>query len=134
MEPLATIVFTTIVLFVGAIIYGFWYYKPKDQQTEDHLEEFEPLSKKMERHFTNTPELKAMADEEGVYIAIAQAVYNLRARALLSQEDVAKLVGCSAEDIESLEMTDYTQGCPLCLYLKIATAIGVHKPASVPQT
>jgi transcriptional regulator with XRE-family HTH domain len=75
------------------------------------------------RYFAGKPEMLALLEEERVNAEIAQAIYDLRTRAGLTQRQLAALVGTSASAICRLEDADY-DGHSLAMLQRIATALG----------
>lgn len=69
------------------------------------------------------PELRARVEDEHVNFEIAQAVYDIRALAGLTQRRLASLAGTTQPVIARLEDADY-RGHSLRMLLRIATAVG----------
>ncbi|MCL4538539.1 MAG: helix-turn-helix domain-containing protein [Bacteroidetes bacterium] len=75
-----------------------------------------------DRYIGNDPKEIALYEEERVKADIAQAIYNLRNQAGLTQEQLADLVGTNASVIEDIEESDY-EGDFLSMASKIASAL-----------
>jgi len=74
------------------------------------------------RYIGNDPERLASLEVERVNADIAQAIYDLRTKAGLTQRELAKLVGTTASVICQLEDSDY-QGHSLSMLQRIAAAL-----------
>jgi DNA-binding XRE family transcriptional regulator len=74
------------------------------------------------RYVKNDPEMARMVDEERANMEIARKVYDLRAKAGLSQRSMARLVGTTASVICRLEDADY-DGHSLAMLNRIALAL-----------
>lgn len=70
-------------------------------------------------------ELRELVERETVNARVAQAIYDARKQAGLSQRDLAKLIGTSHSTIVRLEDADYT-GHSLTMLTRIASALGKH--------
>jgi DNA-binding XRE family transcriptional regulator len=70
-------------------------------------------------------ELRELVERETVNARVAQAIYDARKEAGLSQRELAKLIGTSHSTIVRLEDADYT-GHSLTLLTRIAAALGKH--------
>ena len=70
-------------------------------------------------------DLRELVERETVNARVAQAIYDARKEASLSQRELAKLVGTSHSTIVRLEDADYT-GHSLTLLTRIAAALGKH--------
>lgn len=70
-------------------------------------------------------ELRELVERETVNARVAQAIYDARKEAGLSQRDLAKLIGTSHSTIVRLEDADYT-GHSLTMLTRIAAALGKH--------
>ena len=75
------------------------------------------------RYYAGKPDRLASLEEERINTEIAQAIYDLRTRAGLTQRQLAALVGTSASAICRLEDADY-EGHSLAMLHRIATALG----------
>jgi ribosome-binding protein aMBF1 (putative translation factor) len=75
-----------------------------------------------DRYIGNDPKEIALYEEERVKADIAQAIYNLRSQAGLSQEQLADLVGTNASVIEDIEEADY-EGDFLSMASRIASVL-----------
>lgn len=71
----------------------------------------------------DNPELRGMIAEEMVNARVAQAIYDLRTSAGLTQRALAKLVGTTQPVIARLEDADY-RGHSLNMLVRIASALG----------
>ena len=74
------------------------------------------------RYVKNDPEMARMVDEERANMEIARKVYDLRAKAGLSQRALAKLLGTTASVICRLEDADY-EGHSLAMLNRVALAL-----------
>ena len=74
------------------------------------------------RYFEGRPDMLAMLDEERANAAIARKICDLRTRAGLTQQQLAKMVGTTASVICRLEDSDYS-GHSLSMLQRIATAL-----------
>lgn len=70
-------------------------------------------------------ELRELVERETVNARVAQAIYDARKEAGLSQRELAKLIGTSHSTIVRLEDADYT-GHSLTMLTRIAAALGKH--------
>ena len=68
------------------------------------------------------PEFRALVDDETLNLEIAQLVYDARAHAGLTQQQLAKLVGTTQPVIARLEDADY-RGHSLRMLRRIAAAL-----------
>ncbi len=59
------------------------------------------------RYISNDPEMRQILFSERLKLKIGQKIYDLRQEAGLTQKQLAKIVGTTAEVISDLEMTDY---------------------------
>jgi ribosome-binding protein aMBF1 (putative translation factor) len=75
-----------------------------------------------DRYIGNDPKEIALYEEERVKSDIAQAIYNLRNQADLSQEQLADLVGINTSVIDDIEQADY-EGDFLGMASRIASAL-----------
>ena len=75
-----------------------------------------------DRHIGGDPQQQAVFEEELANADVAQRIYDLRAKAGLSQRQLAKLVGTTASVICQLEDSDY-QGHSLSMLRRIAAAL-----------
>lgn len=74
------------------------------------------------RYIGSDPARLASLEEARVNADIAQAIYDLRTKAGLTQRELAKLVGTTASVICQLEDSDY-QGHSLSMLQRIAAAL-----------
>lgn len=74
------------------------------------------------RYIQGHPKLELQLEKERVNLRVAQAIYNLRTSAGLSQRELAKRVGTTASVICRLEDADY-EGHSLSLLRRIAAAV-----------
>ena len=74
------------------------------------------------RYVKNDSEMARMVDEERANMEIARKVYDLRAKAGLSQRALAKLLGTTASVICRLEDADY-EGHSLAMLNRVALAL-----------
>jgi DNA-binding XRE family transcriptional regulator len=74
------------------------------------------------RHYEGRPQRMAELAEAEANHTVARKIYQLRKRAGLTQEQLAKLVGATASVICSLEDADY-QGHSLAMLKRIAGAL-----------
>lgn len=74
------------------------------------------------RYFEGKPEMLAMLEEERANAEIARKIYALRAKAGLTQRQLAKRVGTTAAVINQLEEADY-EGHALAMLNRIAAAL-----------
>lgn len=70
-------------------------------------------------------QLREFIERETVNARVAQAIYDARKEAGLSQRELAKLIGTSHSTIVRLEDADYT-GHSLTMLTRIAAALGKH--------
>ena len=75
-----------------------------------------------ERYVGSDPRRLASLEEERTNAKIAQALYDLRTQAGLTQRELAKMVGTTAPVICQLEDSDY-QGHSLSMLQRIAAAL-----------
>jgi transcriptional regulator with XRE-family HTH domain len=75
------------------------------------------------RYFEGKPEMLTLLEQERVNAEVAQKVYDLRATAGLTQQELATRVGTKASVICRLEDADYT-GHSLTMLQRIAAALG----------
>jgi ribosome-binding protein aMBF1 (putative translation factor) len=68
------------------------------------------------------PELKAMIEEEMIHAQVARMIYEARARAGLTQQQLADRIGTKQSVIARLEDADY-EGHSLSMLQRIATAL-----------
>jgi len=76
------------------------------------------------RYIGDDPEQRATYDEELLNAQIARTLYELRTKAHLAQEELAKRVGTTASVISRLEDARYT-GHSLSMLRRIATALNL---------
>ena len=69
------------------------------------------------------PELKAMIEEEIIHAQVARMIYEARARAGLTQQQLADRIGTKQSVIARLEDADY-EGHSLTMLQRIAAALG----------
>jgi DNA-binding XRE family transcriptional regulator len=74
------------------------------------------------RYFQGKPEMQALLKEARVNNTIARKIYKLRAKAGLTQCDLAKLIGTTASVICRLEDADYN-GHSIAMLQRIAVAL-----------
>lgn len=74
------------------------------------------------RYYRGHPEREAALAETEANVAVADKIRNLRAKAGLSQRELAKLVGTTASVICRLEDADY-EGHSLAMLNRIAAAL-----------
>lgn len=74
------------------------------------------------RYFEGKPDMLAMLEEARAEDEIARKIYELRAKAGLSQRELARLVGTSASAICRLEDADY-EGHSMAMLKRIAHAL-----------
>lgn len=79
----------------------------------------------LNKRIGNDLELQRMVAEETVNARVAQEIYDLRTRAGLTQEELAKRVGTTQPVIARLEDADY-QGHSLKMLIRIADALGTE--------
>jgi ribosome-binding protein aMBF1 (putative translation factor) len=89
----------------------------------EHTKRKDALDTTIEQFVARNPKRQAMLDAAYVQIQAAQAIYDMRTAAGLTQRDLAKLVGTSASAICRLEDADYT-GHTLAMLNRIASALG----------
>ena len=77
----------------------------------------------MNRMAGGNGELRRLTDEANVNITVAQLIYAARARAGLSQAELAERVGTKQSVISRLEDADY-EGHSLTMLQRIAAALG----------
>ena len=77
------------------------------------------------RFIEGDPEMAALVEQERFHADVAQQIYDLRARANLTQAQLAALVGTTASAICRLEDADY-EGHSLSALWRIAVALGSH--------
>jgi len=82
------------------------------------------------RCFHDKPERLAALEKARVNGDVAQAIYDLRVNAGLTQRDLAKLIGTQASVICRLEDADYV-GHSLNMLTRIAAALGKHVQVKV---
>ena len=75
-----------------------------------------------DRYIGDDPERIASLEEASANLDVAQKIYDLRAKAGLSQRELAKLVGTTASVICQLEDADY-EGHSLSMLRRIAAAL-----------
>lgn len=75
-------------------------------------------------------DLRELVERETVNARVAQAIYDARKEAGLSQRELAKLIGTSHSTIVRLEDADYT-GHSLTMLTRIAAALGKHVQISL---
>ena len=74
------------------------------------------------RFFKGHPDREAELEEARADVAVAEKIYKLRAKAGLTQRQLAKLVGTTASVICRLEDADY-EGHSLAMLNRIAAAL-----------
>ena len=74
------------------------------------------------RHFEGRPEMLALLEDERANADIARKIYNLREKAGMTQQELAKLIGTTASAICRLEDADY-EGHSLSMLRRIAAAL-----------
>jgi len=82
-------------------------------------------------YIKDNPERLISLEAEEIKSNIAQQVYDLRSAAGLTQRQLAKKVGTTAEVIDDLEMTDYEDhqlGDAVLMLQRIAKALGKRSP------
>lgn len=77
----------------------------------------------LNKRIGDDPELKRMVAEEMVNARVAQAIYDLRTEAGLTQRELARRVGTTQPVIARLEDADY-HGHSLRMLIRIASALG----------
>lgn len=77
----------------------------------------------LKHRIRNKPEMQRMVDEAELLCWVAQAVYDARIEAGLSQEELAKRAGASLDEIEQIEDSDF-EGPLLETAQRIAKALG----------
>lgn len=77
----------------------------------------------LDRRIGDDPEMRRMIAEETVSARVAQAIYDLRIQAGLTQRALAQLVGTTQPVIARLEDADY-RGRSLRMLIRIAGALG----------
>jgi len=75
-----------------------------------------------ERYYRGKPKREAALQQERINAEVAQAIYDLRQKAGLSQRQLARLVGTTASVICRLEDADY-DGHSLTMLQRIASAL-----------
>jgi len=81
------------------------------------------VSEIIKRRIGDDPELRRMVAEETTNARVAQDIYDLRVRAGLTQDELAKRVGTTQPVIARLEDADY-RGHSLRMLIRIADALG----------
>ena len=76
----------------------------------------------LDRLYVRTPAQKRMLDEAILNAGIAQEIYALRAKADLTQKQLAKMIGTTGSVISRLEDADY-DGHSLKMLQRIAIAL-----------
>ncbi len=76
----------------------------------------------LDKRMGDGPEIRKMIEEEMVNLRVAQAIYDLRTGAGLTQSQLAKLVGTTQPVIARLEDADY-HGHSLNMLVRIASAL-----------
>ncbi len=74
------------------------------------------------RYFAERPEMLALLEEERASAEIARMIYELRTKAGLTQQQLARMVGTTASVICRLEDADY-EGHSLSMLRRIAAAL-----------
>lgn len=74
------------------------------------------------RYFKGRPEMEALLEEERANADVARKIYDLRAKAGLTQTALGKLIGTTASVISRLEDADY-EGHSLAMLNRIAAAL-----------
>jgi DNA-binding XRE family transcriptional regulator len=75
-----------------------------------------------ERYVGNDPQKNAAFEEELANAEVARKIYDIRAKAGLTQKQLAKLAGTTASVISRLEDADY-DGHSLAMLRRIASAL-----------
>jgi len=89
---------------------------PKRKSTTDAVEILH------RRYYADRPDRLAALEEQRANADVARQIYELRAKAGLTQQQVAKLVGTTPSVISRLEDADY-EGHSLSMLRRIATAL-----------
>src|SRR5688572_15558491 len=76
----------------------------------------------LDKIMDDDPEMRALIAEERANLQVATEIYNLRTKAKLSQEQLAKKVGTTQSVISRLEDADY-DGHSLSMLQRIAAAL-----------
>ena len=76
----------------------------------------------LDRITGDDPDLKQMIEEETINAQVARMIYEVRTRAGLTQQELARLVGTKQPVIARLEDADY-EGHSLSMLQRIATAL-----------
>jgi len=74
------------------------------------------------RYYAGHPERQAALDAERIHADVARQIFELRTKAGLTQQQVAKLIGTTPSVISRLEDADY-EGHSLSMLRRIATAL-----------
>ena len=77
----------------------------------------------LDKRIGDDAELRRMIAEEAVNARVAQAIYDLRTKAGLTQRELARRVGTTQPVIARLEDADY-HGHSLRMLIRIASALG----------
>ncbi|GAB4327176.1 MAG: hypothetical protein Kow0074_22350 [Candidatus Zixiibacteriota bacterium] len=85
-------------------------------------QKFDTMKYLHDRYIGSEPKALAFLEQERVNADIAQAIYDLRTKAGLTQRELAKMVGTSASVICQLEDSDY-RGHSLSMLQRIAAAL-----------
>src|SRR5439155_22114958 len=88
----------------------------KRKPTKDAVEVLE------RRYYEGKPERRAALEEARANDAVARKIYELRSKAVLTQRELAKLVGTTASVICLLEDADY-EGHSMAMLTRIAAAL-----------
>ncbi len=89
---------------------------PKRKSTTDAVEILH------RRYYAGRPDRLAALEEQRANADVARQIFELRAKAGLTQQQVAKLVGTTPSVISRLEDADY-EGHSLSMLRRIATAL-----------
>jgi ribosome-binding protein aMBF1 (putative translation factor) len=74
------------------------------------------------RYYAGRPDRQAALEAERTHADVARQIYQLRTKAGLTQQQVAKLIGTTPSVISRLEDADY-EGHSLSMLRRIATAL-----------
>lgn len=83
---------------------------------------FDTMKYLRDRYIGTDPDRLAQLERERLNLDLAQAIYDLRTKAGLTQRELAKMVGTTASVICQLEDSDY-QGHSLSMLQRIAAAL-----------
>jgi len=85
----------------------------------------------LDRQFKKDPELRILFDERRFYLQVAHLIVDLRARAGLSQAEVAKAAGVSQPYIARLEKGDQRRAPTFDTIYKILKVLGYRLEINV---